>query len=76
METAISHTTRERRQEFQEIISRLSHFYEDRTAKLVYHLYQKYDYSSYKIAEILDIPRQNVDSKWPKYPKKEDHAKP
>ena len=58
------------RNDFNEILIALADFYDKSTKKIIYHLYEKFNYSYADIGKILGISRQTIRTKYPK-PEKE-----
>ena len=56
----------QRNEEINKILKSISSFYNEHTKKLVYHLYNKHNYSYQQVAEILDITKQRVFRVFPK----------
>lgn len=52
--------------DFNEGLKQLATYYKNPTRLLVYHLYEKYDYSYRQVADILEMSPQAVFDKFPK----------
>lgn len=68
MKTILARTNAKnnRRTEFNDVLNRLTAFYEQDKKTLIYHLYTKYNASVIEIADLLGLSRERINDKYPK----------